>query len=117
MALVALAADHGFGVPLDELTTAVGGLALAIGGLVALIRIERRGRTPAQQPGPLAPYQQPMPAMVQNLPHEGAKDRSKGVARACLIVGGLLALSGITNLALAIQYELSCRRQEQQPGS
>jgi hypothetical protein len=110
VSLVALAADHGFGVPLGEITAAVGGLALAICGLVALIRIERRGRTPAQQPSPLTPYQQPMPAMAQNLPHEGAKGRSKGVAIACLIVGGLLALGGITNVALAIQYEVSATK-------
>jgi hypothetical protein len=110
VSLVALAA--GFGVPVGEIIAAVGGLALAIGGLVALIRIERRVRTPAQQQpfGPPFQRQQPMPAMAQNLPHEGAKGRSKGVAITCLIVGGLLALGGITNLALAIQYELSATK-------
>jgi hypothetical protein len=92
VSLVALAA--GFGVPVGETIAAVGGLALAIGGLVALIRIERRGCTPAQQP-PFGPSFQ---------------RRSKGVAIACLIVGGLLTIGGITNLAVAIQYELSATK-------
>jgi hypothetical protein len=101
VSLVALAADHGFGVPLGEVIAAVGGLILAIGGLVALIRIERRGRTPAQQQQPFGP-----PFQRQH----GAKGRSKGIAITCLIVGGLLALGGITNLALGIQYELSATK-------
>ena len=48
--------------------------------------------------------------MAQNLPYEGAKGRYKGVAITCLIVGGLLALGGITNVALAIQYEVSATK-------
>jgi hypothetical protein len=59
-----------------------------------------------------------MPPLAQNRPHERCAEpaaretraRSDGIAIAPLIVGGLPALGGITNLARAIQYELSATK-------
>ena len=94
---------------------AVLGLALLIGGLVALLRIYRRDKAApspalpppvpdtASRPDAMPPYRQ------GDAPHASGvqmpKNRAKEVAIACLAVGGVIVLGRLPNLVQSVSAE------------
>ncbi|WP_157630805.1 hypothetical protein [Kribbella catacumbae] len=83
------------------------GLALLIGGLVALLRINRRDRaTPTPVLPPSVPSTASHPDAMPPYRHSDAphvsgmhkpKDRAKEIAIVCLAVGGVIVLGGLAN--------------------
>lgn len=94
---------------------AVLGLALLIGGLVALLRIYRRDKaapSPALPPPVLGTASRPdaMPPYRQgDAPHASGvqkpKNRAKEVAIACLAVGGVIVLGRLSILVQSVSAE------------
>lgn len=94
---------------------AVLGLALLIGGLIALLRINRRDRaTPTPGSPPPVPSTPPHADAMPPYPQSGAphtsgvhkpKNRAKDVATVCLAVGGVLVLGGVAKAAKSVGAE------------
>jgi hypothetical protein len=91
------------------------GLALLIGGLIALLRIHRRDKAASSYalPPPVSgtafrPDAMP-PVTRGDAPHafgvQKPKNRAKEVAIACLAVGGLIVLGSLSNLVRSISTE------------
>jgi len=96
-------------------TPAALGLALLIGGLIALLRIHRRDKAaPSQALRPPVSGTASRPDAMPPVRHGDAphafgvqkpKNRAKEVAIACLAVGGLVVLGSLSNLVQSISLE------------
>jgi len=94
---------------------AVLGVVLLIGGLIALLRINRRDQPtpPPASPPPVpstAPNPDAMPPYPQSYaPHASGgykpKNRAKEIATICLAIGGVLVLGGVAKAAKSVGGE------------
>ena len=112
---VTLVSEDSTAYKIGAATPVLLGLALVIGGLVALVRIYRRDKA-AQSPA----LPQPVPGVAAgpdampsvrhgDAPHASGvqkpKNRAKEVAIACVAVGGLIAVGSLSNLVQSVSAE------------
>jgi hypothetical protein len=100
---------------LGAATPVVLGLALLIGGLVALLRIHRRDKAaPSPALAPPVPGVAAGPDATPSVRHGDApyasgvqkpKNRAKEVAIACVAVGGLVVVGSLSNLVQSVSAE------------